>query len=226
MLNRVWQIVRANVNALMRELEDPERILEQKLLEMQDDLIDLRQGIAEAIATQKRTERDYKQTQTIAEEWYGRAQLALNKGEEQLAREALMRRKSYLEMAIVMNRQLEQHRQIVDYLKENMRSLEGRISEAKARKDLYIARVRSVQAVEQFNQFADHFNPNNVLNIFEHLEEKVTDIEAQSQALKQLNPKEFDQKSPLLESQDVETELESLKKELRIKNEEGTGNCD
>ena len=68
MLNRVWQIVRANVNALIRELEDPEKILEQKLLEMQEDLIDLRQGIAEAIASQKRTEREYKQTQTTAEE--------------------------------------------------------------------------------------------------------------------------------------------------------------
>lgn len=211
MFYRLWQIVRANINALICEVKDPETILEQKLLEMQEDLIDLRQGVAQAIATQKRTERDCKQAEATAEEWYGRAQLALNKGEEQLAREALVRRKSYLEMALVLDTQREQYRQIVEHLKHNMRSLETRISEAKAKKDLYIARARSAQAVEQLNQILGNFNTNNLRQVFERLEEKVTEIEAQSQAIADLNIDAFDQKLAALQTKDIDTELELMK---------------
>ena len=82
LLDRIGRLIRANFNSLVSGAEDPEKILEQAVADMQDDLIDLRQSVAQAIATQKRTERQYAQANNQAKEWYGRAQLALQKGEE------------------------------------------------------------------------------------------------------------------------------------------------
>jgi phage shock protein A len=108
LFDRIGRVVRANVNSFISAAEDPERILEQTVMEMQHDLIQLRQAVAQAIATQKRTERQSGQAQATAEEWYRRAQLALQKGEETLAKEALTRRKSYQDTAAALNDQIQQ----------------------------------------------------------------------------------------------------------------------
>ncbi|MGL4375164.1 MAG: PspA/IM30 family protein, partial [Microcoleaceae cyanobacterium] len=82
---RIWRVIRANFNSLINAAEDPEKILEQTVMDMQEDLVQLRQAVAGAIASQKRTERQYHQAETTSEEWYQRAQLALQKGDERLA---------------------------------------------------------------------------------------------------------------------------------------------
>ncbi len=91
---RIVRVLRANINHWFGYQEDPEKMLEQAVLDMQEDLIQLRQSVAQAIATQKRTERQCSQAQVTAETWYQRAQLAMQKDDESLAREALTRRKS------------------------------------------------------------------------------------------------------------------------------------
>jgi len=146
LFDRIWRVIRANINSLIGAAEDPEKILEQSVMDMQEDLVQLRQAVAQAIATQKRSERQCAQAESAALEWYQRAQLALQKGEENLAREALTRRKSYQETATAIKAQLEQQSSIVTKIKENMRGLEGKISEARTKKDMYIARARSAQA--------------------------------------------------------------------------------
>ncbi|MGL4622036.1 MAG: PspA/IM30 family protein, partial [Chroococcidiopsis sp.] len=95
LIDRILRVIRANFNALVGQAEDPEKILEQTVMDMQEDLVQLRQAVAQAIATQKRTERQAHQAQSNSEEWYRRAQLALQQGNDVLAREALTRRKSY-----------------------------------------------------------------------------------------------------------------------------------
>lgn len=107
LLDRIMRVIRANLTSLVSKAEDPEKILEQTVLDMQEDLIQLRQAVAQAIATQKRTERQYSQSSTTAEEWYRRAQLALQKGDDHLAREALTRRKSYQDTATALKTQFQ-----------------------------------------------------------------------------------------------------------------------
>ncbi|RWW21917.1 hypothetical protein BHE74_00023533 [Ensete ventricosum] len=87
--------VQSYANALLSSMEDPEKILEQAVLEMTDDLTKMRQATAQVLASQKRLENRYKAAQQASDEWYRKAQLALAKGDEDLAREALKRRKSY-----------------------------------------------------------------------------------------------------------------------------------
>lgn len=212
---RIWRVIRANLNSLINGAEDPEKILEQTVMDMQEDLIQLRQAVAGAIASQKRTERQYHQAETTSQEWYQRAQLALQKGDERLAREALARRKSYQEMANTLKTQIEQHGTIVNQMKDNMRGLESKISEAKAKKDMFIARVRSAKASERLNEVIGNMKSGGSLNVFERMEEKVMQLEAQSDAIADLGTSDIEKKFRALESgSDLDVELAELKAKM------------
>ena len=212
---RIWRVIRANLNSLINAAEDPEKILEQTVMDMQEDLVQLRQAVAGAIASQKRTERQYHQAQTTSEEWYQRAQLALQKGDERLAREALARRKSYQEMANTLKTQIEEHGAIVNQMKDNMRGLESKISEAKAKKDMFIARVRSARASERLHEVMGNMKSGGSLNAFERMEEKVMQLEAQSDAIADLGTSEIEKKFRALESgTDLDVELAELKAKM------------
>ncbi|KAG6769770.1 hypothetical protein POTOM_025432 [Populus tomentosa] len=95
LFDRFARVVKSYANAILSSFEDPEKILEQTVLEMNDDLTKMRQATAQVLASQKRLENKYNAAQKASEEWYRKAQLALQKGEEDLAREALKRRKTY-----------------------------------------------------------------------------------------------------------------------------------
>ncbi|MEM6425395.1 MAG: PspA/IM30 family protein [Cyanobacteria bacterium P01_H01_bin.119] len=215
LLDRIGRLIRANFNSLVSGAEDPEKILEQAVADMQDDLIDLRQSVAQAIATQKRTERQYAQANNQAKEWYGRAQLALQKGEEGMAREALTRRKAYLETATAMKEQIDQQQTIVTKLKENMRTLEAKLAEARTKKDMYIARARSAQASQRINEMIGQASNNNAIAAFERMEEKVNALEAQSDAIAELNADSLEDRFTALESGgSIEDELAAMRAEL------------
>ena len=79
-MKRILRVLRANVNSWLNSAEDPEKILEKTVLEMQENLVELRRGVAGAIAIQKRTERQATAAESTAEEWYRRAKLALQQG--------------------------------------------------------------------------------------------------------------------------------------------------
>ena len=95
LFDRLKRVVGANLNDLVSKAEDPEKMLEQALLEMQEDMVKLRQGTAQAIASQKRTEKQYQDAVNEVNKWQRNAQLAIQKGDESLARQALERKKTY-----------------------------------------------------------------------------------------------------------------------------------
>ena len=89
LFDRLSRVVRGNLNDLVSKAEDPEKVLEQAVIDMQEDLVKLRQAVARSIAEQKRTEQQYNNNVGEANKWQQRAQLALTKGDETLAREAI-----------------------------------------------------------------------------------------------------------------------------------------
>ncbi|MEO0533119.1 MAG: PspA/IM30 family protein [Cyanobacteria bacterium P01_A01_bin.123] len=216
LLDRIGRLIRANFNSLVSGAEDPEKILEQAVADMQDDLIELRQSVAQAIATQKRTERQYSQAEKQVQEWYGRAQLALQKGEEALAREALTRRKAYLETASGMKAQIDHQQGIVAKLKENMRTLEAKLAEARTKKDMYIARARSAQASQRINEMIGQTGTNNAIAAFERMEEKVNALEAQSDAIADLSADTLEDRFAALEGggNDIDAQLAAMKSQM------------
>lgn len=215
LIDRMMRVIKANVNDLISKNEDPEKILEQTVLEMQEDLIQLRQAVAAAIATKKRTERDVKNAEAHADTWYSRAQLALEKDNEQLAREALVRRKSYWETVQALQGQLTSQDTIITKLKQDLRTLEGKIAEARMKKDMYIARVRSAQAAAKMNELMDRYNPSGTLKAFERMEEKILQLEARSEVIENMGSRELENKFAALErGNDVDAELAQMKQRI------------
>lgn len=212
--DRLWRVIRANINSLISQAEDPEKILEQTVMDMQEDLIQLRQGVAQAIATQKRTERQYSQAQTSSEEWYRRAELALQKSDEHLAREALTRRKTYQETAEALKAQIDQQAVIVSQLKQNMIALERKIADAKTKKDMYIARARSAKASQKLNEMLGQVGNSGAMAAFERMEERVMELETRSAALAELTQDTVEHQFAALEQGSVDEDLAELKRKM------------
>ena len=136
LFDRIKRVVGANLNDLVSKAEDPEKILEQAFIEMQEDMVKLRQGVAQAIAAQKRTEKQYNEGQNEINKWQRNAQLALQEGDESLARQALERKKTYTDTATALKTSLDQQNVQVDGLKKSLIQLESKISEAPGKKKM------------------------------------------------------------------------------------------
>ncbi|GFE68553.1 PspA/IM30 family protein [Chroococcus sp. FPU101] len=176
LLDRMGQAIRSQINSLIRENEDPEKILEETVAAMEQELIRMRQGLAEAIATQKRTERQYSQYQKAAQTWHDRAQMALDNNNEVLAKEALIKWNQYQTSASPYKNQLGQQREIINRLKKELLSIEQQYIEAKTKKSLYMARLRTASASVKMQELSGNLNSKN---IFERVETKLIELEAQ-----------------------------------------------
>lgn len=215
LFDRLSRVVRANLNDMVSKAEDPEKILEQAIVDMQEDLIQLRQAVARAIATQKRTEQQYNKNQSEANNWQNRAQLALGKGDENLAREALVRKKAVAETAATLKQQLDQQTAQVDTLKRNLIALESKISEAKTKKDMLKSRAAAAKANEQLQSTIGRLGTSSAMGAFERMEEKVLEMEARSQASYELAGNDLEQQFKVLEGgSDVDDELAAMKASL------------
>jgi phage shock protein A len=199
----------------MSSRNDPEQLLEAIVLEMQDNLIQLRQALAQAIAIQKRSERQVLQAQSTAREWYRRAQLSLQQGNDKLAREALTKRRAYQETSAALSRQISQQKTVVSKLKNDMRALELKIAEVKNKKDMYIARARSAEAAYKLQDMLNGVSNSNSLKAFERMEEKVVQLEAQTEAIGKLGADELNTSFASLElGNAIDSELTAMKREI------------
>jgi len=215
LFDRVSRVVRSNLNAMVGAAEDPEKILDQAIVDMQEDLIQMRQAVARAIASQKRVEQQFKQAQTEADKWQQRAQLALQKGDEDLARQALSRKKVQAETALALKTQLDQQAGQVDTLKRNLIGLEGKISEAKTKKDMLKARASAAKASEQLQNTIGQTNTGSSMAAFERMEEKVQMMEARSSAAAELAGADLESQFNQLEAgSDVDDELAAMKMQI------------
>jgi phage shock protein A len=214
LFDRISRVLRANVNTAVSAAEDPEKILEQTVLDMQEDQVKLRQAVAQAIASQKRLEQQYNQNQTQVNEWDARARLALQKGDEGLAREALNRKKTYAETAGSLKTQLDNSVTQVETLKRNMTALESKIAEAKTKKDMLVARAKAAKASEQITQAMGQVDTSGALAAFDKMETKVLEMEARSEAYAELAGDNLESQFAALESATVDEDLLRLKAEM------------
>ncbi|KAL1078075.1 hypothetical protein V6Z11_D10G138000 [Gossypium hirsutum] len=221
LFDRFARVVKSYANALLSSFEDPEKILDQAVLEMNDDLVKMRQATAQVLASQKRLENKYKAAQQASEDWYRKAQLALQKGEEDLAREALKRRKSFADNANSLKAQLDQQQTVVDNLVSNTRLLESKIQEAKSKKETLKARAQSAKTATKVNEMVGNVNTGSALAAFEKMEEKVLAMESEAEALGQLTTDDLEGKFALLESTSVDDDLAKMKRELSGSSQKG-----
>jgi phage shock protein A len=215
LFDRIRRLVSANLNDLVNKAEDPEKILEQAILEMQEDLLQLRQGVAQAIAAQKRTEQQYNNAQNEINKWQRNAQLALQKGDENLARQALERKKTFSDTGTALKASLDQQVTQVETLKRNLIQLESKISEAKTKKEMLKARITAAKAQEQLGSMVSGMNTGSAMAAFERMEEKVLMQEARAQSTAELAGADIESQFAQLEGgSDVDDELAALKASL------------
>lgn len=215
LFDRVSRLIRANVNDLVNKAEDPEKILEQAITDMQEDLVQLRQAVAQSIAAKQKLQNQYNQAESEATKWQQRAQLALQKGDENLAREALSRKKEQAEAASAIKGQLDQQGGTVEQLKRNLIAIEGKISEAKTKKNMLKARAQAAKANEQLQGTLSSMNTGSAMAAFERMEEKVMEMEARSTAALELGGVSLEQQFASLESgSDVDDELAAMKAQM------------
>ncbi|MBD1927226.1 PspA/IM30 family protein [Trichocoleus sp. FACHB-90] len=211
LFERISLNARANLNDALSKAENPEKILDQSIIDMQEGVVQLRQAVARAIAAQKRTQQQYNQAQTEANNWQNRAQLALQKGDENLAREALVRKKVNSDTASTLKTTLDQQKAQVENLKRNLIALENKISEAKQQQDRLKARVQAAKAQEQLQSSVGRLNTSSAMGAFERMEEKVLELEARSQVVTQQTPSSVETRLLKLEG-----ELKAMKAQLLI----------
>lgn len=178
LFDRFSRVAKSNINNVLKNLEDPEKIMNQALEDMQGDLVKVRQSYAEITATQRRLLKQKEQADALAKDWYNRAQLALQSGNEELAREALSRRQAQTETADGLKRQIDQQGAAIDKLYEGMQQLESRILESKAKKDQMVARARTAQSTQKVNDMLGGITGKTSMDAFTRMEDKVEALEA------------------------------------------------
>jgi phage shock protein A len=181
MYDRFARVVKSNVNQVISNMEDPEKVLDQAVADMQNDLVKIRQSYAEIFATQKRSQKQKDEADAAAADWYKRAQLALEKGDEDLAKEALSRRQIQVEVADGLAATIEKQAVAIDKLYNSMTALDNKITDAKRQKDAMVARARTAKANTQVTDLLNAVGDNNSMEAFERMKEKVETMEAKAE---------------------------------------------
>ena len=216
LLDRISRLLRANLNAFVSDVEDPIKILDQSVADMQDDLVKLRHAVSLSIASQKRLENQADQAKEQIKNWFSRAELALKKGEDDLAREALSRKKTFQETYKSLSTQFQTQNGQVDKLKKSLFLLEKKIAEARTKKDMLKARAQAAKAQQQIQSAVGDLGSKSAMAAFERMEDKVEALEASGQAALELAGEDLESKFAELEgTDDVEKELESLRIQLK-----------
>lgn len=181
LFDRFARVAKGTANDLLKNLEDPEKIMTQAVEDMQGDLVKIRQSYAEITATQRRLMKQKEQADAIAEDWKARAQLALEKGNEDLAREALSRRQTSVQESESLKQQIDSQNAAVDKLYEGMQMLESKILESKAKKEQMVARARTAQSTQKVNDMLSGISGKTSMDAFTRMEEKVEALEASAE---------------------------------------------
>lgn len=211
-VSRLSRVVRANANALVSSTEDPAKILDQALMDMQGELVSLRQAVARAVASQQNIETQLRQARDQVDQWYKRASMVLQEGNEGLAREALARCRPYEDTARTLRRQLESQAVQVEDLQRNLLRLEGKFAQAQAKRSTLKARIQSVQAQKHLERGGvSGINTDSAMDVFERMEEKVEAMEAGTATVAH----SFPTLSGDWESVDLEGRFQELKARLR-----------
>jgi phage shock protein A len=231
MFERLKTVISSNINALISKAEDPEKMLNQMIIDMNEQLIESKKAVAMAIADEKKLERDMMENRAKADEWEKKAMLAVRAGRDDLAKEALLRKQEFEGYAAQLSQQWEAQKQSVEKLKEALRQLQTKIEEANRKKNILIARAKRAEAQQRINETMSTLSGNkSAFETFERMERKVDEIEASAEAMKELDEassgatleKQFAQ----LESspQAADALLEELKKKMLTEDAGRAGN--
>ena len=214
LLERVSTLVRANLNDLIDKAEHPEKMIKQVILDMHNQLLQVKTQVAIAIADQHLLEKRRKENEDKVAEWMRKAELAVDKKQDDLARAALERVESHRELTDGFAQQVTDQKAQVENLKTALRQLEQKLTEAQAKADLLIAQHRRARAVDKASDAKMGAGNGSSAAAFDRMKRKVAHSEALSQAKSEIATDNMEERLAALEKED---RIEQLLVELKTK---------
>ena len=208
LLERVSTLIRANINDLVDKAEDPEKMIKQVILDMQNQLLQVKTQVAIAIADQHLLEKKQQETDEQAKEWMRKAELAVDKKQEDLARAAIERSLSYQQLAESYIQQVSDQRVQVENLKSALNKLSQKLEEANAKSDMLIAQHRRSRVVGKASDAKLAMENDAKSGTFDRMKHKIAREEAISSAKSEMAGEDsVDDKFAALEREDQITKL-------------------
>ena len=222
-LTRIFNLFRATTSDLLDKAEDPEKMIKQMISDLEAQKKKAKEQMTEALALQKRLERDTEKEHQEAEKWEQKAILAVQNEKDDLAKEALARKNEHLRRALDFEKQLEMHQNNADSLKESYQKMENKIDEIKRKQGLLSVKQKQAEAQEKIYKTIEGLgDTSGIMDTIERAEEKVENLQARAEAYQEISM-ESDQESLEKkfkelehESPDMEMELLELKKRAAL----------
>ena len=222
-LTRIFNLFRATTSDLLDKAEDPGKMIKQMISDLEAQKKKAKEQMTEALALQKRLERDTEKEHKEAEKWEQKAILAVQNEKDDLAKEALTRKNEHLRRALDFENQLEMHRNNADSLKESYQTMEDKIDEIKRKQGLLSVKQKQAEAQEKIYKTIEGLgDTSGIMDTIERAEEKVENLQARAEAYQEISM-ESDQESLEKkfkelehESPDMEIELLELKKRAAL----------
>jgi len=220
--SRLKTLIAANVNAMIGKAEKPEKMLNQLIVEMNEQLIESKKAVAIAIADEKKLEREKDNQFTQSREWERKAMLAVTSGKDDLAKEALLRKQEFDNASAEYQKQWEAQKSAVDHLKESLRELQNKIEEAQRKKNLLIARAKRAEAQQKIQDTISTVSGNrSAFDAFDRMAAKVDEMEAMADASKELqdlsNNANLERQFKQLEKSDTAADMMLLELKEKMK---------
>src|SRR5688500_2950937 len=186
LFSRLGTLIKSNLNDLISKAEDPQKMLNQIVIEMQNQLVEAKKQVAVSIADEKRLKKQWDEQIELSKEWERKAMLAVRAGDDALAREALQRKQEHDVQQAEFGKQWQLQKAAVEKLKEQLRTLNEKIEEAKRKKNILIARQKRAEAQRAIQDTMRGLSDTNAFDTFDRMAQRVDQIEAEAEASTEL----------------------------------------
>ncbi|MBI4557621.1 MAG: phage shock protein PspA [Candidatus Hydrogenedentes bacterium] len=213
---RVRDIISSNINAILDKAEDPEKLIRLMIREMEDTLVEIKAACAGAMATKKRIQRDLDGAQARVQEWAGKAQLAVNKGREDLAREALLEKRRYTERARALEKELAHGNSLVEQYQSDITQLEDKLSAVREKQRVLVQRHIHAERKKRAQQDIRRADTSDAFLRFESFQNRIEQMEAEADLVNFGRRPSLEEEFSRLEGdEELEKELQALKSSTR-----------
>jgi phage shock protein A len=214
LLERVSTLIRANLNDLVDKAENPEVMIKQVILDMQNQLLQVKTQVAISIADQHVLEKKLRENEEAAQQWVVRAEMAVDKKDDTLARAAVERSMSYKQMSESFRQQVEDQRAQVENLKQALLKLQQKLAEAQSKSDMLIAQHRRSRDLGKPQEASAVMGDDSKSAAFDRMKHKVQHSEATAQAQSELLADNVEDRFAAMEK---EREIDRLLNEIKSK---------
>lgn len=209
---RFKDIITANMNSMLDKAEDPEKMIKMMIREIEDTLVELKTSCAGAIASKKKVQRNMDSIRERLDQWNTRAEMAVSKGRDDLAREALLEKRRFSTMIESLEKEFTQHTALVDQYQEEIRQLEDKLKISREKQRMLVQRHIHAQRKKQAQQDIRRMDNHETLARFDQMESRIEQMEAEAELVNYGTKSTLDEKfEEIIMDDEIEQELNRLK---------------